>query len=208
MAFWNLSLTTARKWSQCVYPRRLRPFSPPAVSPSKVECFLPTPCFWGVHRVPFTRDKSHVLICNLHEHAPKDIFPELLFTVFCDLICYSNGLILYTADLLLTWFSETVSSEFYANVICPQNIYILGSPRAFRDEYLVFVYGKEGVGAARDKNNMFSKTKQNKNPASNCPKPFRIIGLFRLWIFGWAIHLWQFKKLTHFWSDFSHFPLS
>lgn len=42
---------------------------------------------------------------------------------------------------------------------------MLGSPRAFRDDYLVFVYGKEVVGERRNKTNTHptQRKKANKN---------------------------------------------
>lgn len=37
---------------------------------------------------------------------------------------------------------------------------MLGSLKTFRDEYLIFAYGKEGIGEGRDKNNTISKKKK------------------------------------------------
>ena len=56
---------------------------------------------------------------------------------------------------------------------------MLWSPRAFRDEYLNLVYGKEAVGKGRDENNTASKRKEQPKTIRICSKPFRMIGLFR-----------------------------
>lgn len=57
---------------------------------------------------------------------------------------------------------------------------MLGSPRAFRDDYLIFVYGRKWLGKGGVKITLPPPKKKKKSQEEFAPESFRMIVLSRL----------------------------